>query len=154
MLGHEVSDDAVRVDPVLVGHFIAERLVETRRLEVEGFQIEAKAAMIPGSRFERANERGPDALVACLRRDPKLLEFTALTPPTTYGATDDLAIFISGEARQWLNLVQRCRCVVGLTETNVDDVRFGPRQAVVNADGERHGGSCAALIAKVTGGGE
>jgi hypothetical protein len=141
---HEVSDDAVRVDLVLVGYLIAKRLVEPWCLEAEGFQVEAAAAVLSGPSLERANETGSSAPVTRLGLDPKLLEFTALAPPTTYCTADDLASFISREARQRPNLVQLRRCIVGLTEADVNDVRLGFRQIVVNADGQRHGGSCAA----------
>jgi len=75
---HEVSDDAVRVDLVLVGHLVAKRLVEPWCLEAEGFQVEAEAAVLSGPTLERANETGSSAPVTRLGLDPKLLEFTAL----------------------------------------------------------------------------
>ena len=62
LLDHDVLDDAVRIDLVLVGHGVAQRLVQSRSLEVKRFEVEARTAVFSRVGLERLDEVGSNAL--------------------------------------------------------------------------------------------
>ena len=64
MLNHDVLDDAVRVDLVLVGDGVAQQTIQMRRLETERLEIEGRTAVFPSSSFEGLNQLCCDASTA------------------------------------------------------------------------------------------
>ena len=61
MLNHNVLDDAVRVDLVLVGDGVAQQFVQVRRLKIECLEIEGRTAVLHSSSFEGFDELCADA---------------------------------------------------------------------------------------------
>ena len=64
MLDHDVLDDAVRVDLVLVGDDVAQQFIDVRRLETERLEVEGRTAVFPSSSFEGLNKLCCDASTA------------------------------------------------------------------------------------------
>ena len=98
MLNHDVLDDSVRVDLVLVGDGIAHQFIEARRLKTERFEIKGRAAAFPSSSFEGLDELCSDASTAIRRLYPELLQLAALAPPATHSAANYTALLRAREA--------------------------------------------------------
>ena len=64
MFDHDVLDDAVRIDLVLVGDGVAQQFIKARRLETERVEIEGRAAVFPSSSFEGLDQLCSDASTA------------------------------------------------------------------------------------------
>ena len=64
MLNHDVLDDAVRVDLVLVGDGVTQQFIPLRRLKIEGLEIKGRTSVLPSSSFEGLDELCADASTA------------------------------------------------------------------------------------------
>ena len=62
MLDHDVLDDAVRVNFVLVGGSVAQQFIQARRLKIEYLEIKSRTAVLPSWGFEGLAELCCDAL--------------------------------------------------------------------------------------------
>ena len=81
MFDHDVLDDAVRIDLVLVGDCVAQQFIQARRLESERLKIKGRTAVLPSSIFEgldRVVFRCPDGGMKALPR----VAVTRSTGPT------------------------------------------------------------------------
>jgi hypothetical protein len=73
MLNHDVLDDAVRIDLVLVGDGVAQQFIEVRCLKTKRLEIEGRTAVFPSSSFEGLDELCSDASTAIRSLYPELL---------------------------------------------------------------------------------
>lgn len=79
---------------MLVGNAVPERGIEAGRLKVEGFEVEACAAVRDAKGFERLDELSSQAGALALGLDPDLLEFAAGSPPAADGTAKNLTVLV------------------------------------------------------------
>jgi len=78
-------------------------------------------------------------------RHPKLLKFTAPSPPATESATHNCAIYGMRETREWPYLVEWSSRVICFAEALIDDHALRDRVTVMSSDRDvRHGVCCEA----------
>ncbi len=130
-LHHQVFDDIVRIDAVLVRTDVTKCAVEVWRLKVECFQVDVSAAMSLRMGLKGANQGSSNSLATVLRCNPKLLQFATAPPASAYCSANHATGWVAGKAGQRRHFMQRRSSVVELTDAVVNDGRFRGRTTVM-----------------------
>lgn len=112
--------------------------VKLWRLKREGIEIHEFTPSLSCLELKRIHQPRTLFPSAVLRRNPKLLQFTALAPSSANGSTADRSVMISGDYMQCFHLMKRAARNTVLVKPCVDDRQRFRRSWCMNRDQGGH----------------